>query len=125
MIEASLDPLVVINNEGKITDSNQAFATITGLSLNSLKGTEFLSYFTHSKKAGGILKGVYGKETVVNIPMNLKDQSNKAINLLVNASVLKNDNDTIIGSIIVAKDITEQNRIEYVPKDHISNEGAI
>jgi PAS domain S-box-containing protein len=111
MIEASLDPLVVINNEGKITDSNQAFATITGLSLNSLKGTEFLSYFTHSKKAQGILKKVYGKETVVNTPLNFKDHTNKSINLLINASLLKDEGENVTGAIIIAKDITEQNRI--------------
>jgi PAS domain S-box-containing protein len=111
MIEASLDPLVAINNEGKIIDSNQAFAIITGMSSISLNGTELLSYFNNSNKARGILKRVYGNESVVNIPLNLKSHANKSINLLINASVLKDEEDHVIGAILIAKDITEQNRI--------------
>ena len=41
LIEASLDPLVTISTEGKITDMNQALTHITGISREELTGTYF------------------------------------------------------------------------------------
>ena len=41
LIEASLDPLITINMEGKITDMNEALADITGKSREQLTGTDF------------------------------------------------------------------------------------
>ena len=41
LIEASLDPLIAISTEGKITDMNQAKVTITGIDRENLMGTNF------------------------------------------------------------------------------------
>ena len=46
LIEASLDPLVTISAEGKITDVNEATIKITGVPRESLIGTDFSDYFT-------------------------------------------------------------------------------
>src|SRR3989441_669889 len=45
LIEASLDPLVTISPEGKITDVNEASAQVTGVSREKLIGTDFSNYF--------------------------------------------------------------------------------
>jgi PAS domain S-box-containing protein len=111
MVAASLDPLIAISSEGKIIEYNQAFANMTGVSLDALKGTEFLNYFNKSKNARGFLKAINAREEVIDVALNLKDQANKTIKVLINSSALKDENDTIIGAIIVAKDITEQNKI--------------
>ena len=46
LIEASLDPLVTIDPDGKITDVNMATEAVTGYSREELIGTDFSSYFT-------------------------------------------------------------------------------
>ena len=46
LIEASLDPLVTINIDGKIMDMNQATINITGLSREELTDSDFFDYFT-------------------------------------------------------------------------------
>jgi PAS domain S-box-containing protein len=46
LIEASLDPLVTINTDGKITDVNEATIKATGVSREELIGTDFSDYFT-------------------------------------------------------------------------------
>ena len=46
LIEASLDPLVTISAEGKITDMNEALVNITGIARENLTGTFFFDYFT-------------------------------------------------------------------------------
>ena len=51
LIEASLDPLVTISTEGKITDMNQATIDITGVEREQLTGTDFFDYFTEPQKA--------------------------------------------------------------------------
>ncbi|MEI7827314.1 MAG: PAS domain-containing protein [Euryarchaeota archaeon] len=54
LIEASLDPLVTINADGKITDVNKATEGVTGLSREELIESDFSSYFTEPEKANAI-----------------------------------------------------------------------
>jgi PAS domain S-box-containing protein len=54
MIEASLDSLVAISPEGKITDVNEATVKATGVSRDQLIGTAFSDYFTEPEKANEI-----------------------------------------------------------------------
>ncbi len=51
LIEASLDPLITINAEGKITDMNEATVNVTGMTRKELTGTDFFDYFTEAQKA--------------------------------------------------------------------------
>ena len=51
LIEASLDPLVTISPEGKITDVNEATIKVTGLPRERLEGTDFSDYFTEPERA--------------------------------------------------------------------------
>jgi PAS domain S-box-containing protein len=44
LIEASLDPLVTISPEGKITDVNEATVKVTGVPRDMLIGTDFSNY---------------------------------------------------------------------------------
>ena len=46
LIEASLDPLVTIDVDGKITDVNAATEKVTGRTRRELIGTDFSDYFT-------------------------------------------------------------------------------
>ena len=50
LIEASLDPLVTISADGKITDVNEASVKVTGVSRERLIGTDFSNYFTEAEK---------------------------------------------------------------------------
>ena len=50
LIEASLDPLVTINTEGKIMDMNQATANIIGLTRNEIIDSDFFNYFTEPQR---------------------------------------------------------------------------
>ena len=51
LLEASLDPLVTISAEGKITDVNKATELVTGCSRDKLIGSDFSEYFTEPNKA--------------------------------------------------------------------------
>ena len=51
LIEASLDPLVTISPDGKITDVNKATELVTEISRDQLIGSDFSGYFTDPEKA--------------------------------------------------------------------------
>ena len=51
LLETSLDPLVTIGPDGKITDVNAATEIVTGRIREELIGTDFSDYFTEPEKA--------------------------------------------------------------------------
>ena len=111
LIEASLDPLITISTEGKITDMNAALEKITGVSRKELKGTNFLDYFTEPQKAREVYKEVFAKGSVADSPLTLRHANGKLTDVLFNGSVYKNDRGNVLGVVIVARDVTEQKRI--------------
>lgn len=111
LIEATLDPLVTINTKGKITDVNKATVKITGVPRDELKGTDFFEYFTESQKAREVYQEVFAKGSVKNSPLTLQHKNGKLTEVLFNGSVYKDDRGKVLGVVIVARDVTEQNRI--------------
>ncbi len=53
LIEASLDPLVTISSEGKITDVNTATEKVTGVSRKKIIGRDFVDFFTEPESGTG------------------------------------------------------------------------
>jgi PAS domain S-box-containing protein len=111
LIEASLDPLVTISAKGKITDMNEALANITGLTREKLTGTDFLDYFTEPQKAREVYQEVFAKGSVTDSPLTLRHKNGKLTDVLFNGSTYKDDKGTVMGVVIVARDVTEQKRI--------------
>lgn len=111
LIEASLDPLVTINTEGKITDMNKATADITGISREKLTGTDFFDYFTEPQKAREVYQEVFANGSVADSPLTLRHKNGKLTDVLFNGSVYKDGRGNVLGVVIVARDVTEQKRI--------------
>lgn len=112
LIEASLDPLVTINSEGKITDVNEASIKITGVEREKLIGTDFSNYFTEPEKAQEGYKQVFEKGFVADYPLTIKHNNGKLTDVLYNASVYKDDQGKVLGVFAAARDITELKIIE-------------
>jgi len=110
LIEASRDPLFTISPKGKITDLNQASVKVTGLSREKLIGTDFFDYFTDPDKARKGYQEVFAKGFVADYPLTVRDH--KQTDVLFNGSVYKDDRGNVVGAVVVARDITEQKRIE-------------
>ena len=119
LIEASLDPLVTINADGKITDVNIASVKVTGVKREDLVGTDFSNYFTEPKKAQEGYRQVFEDGFVEDYPLTIKHINGKLIDVLYNASVYKDDNNKVLGVFAAARDITEQNKQKL--KNEIAN----
>ena len=108
LIEASLDPLVVISIEGKITDMNQATVNITGVTREKLTGSDFFDYFTEPQKAREVYKEGFEKGSVADSPLTLRHRDGKLTDVLFNGSTYKDSKGKVQGVVIVARDVTAQ-----------------
>ncbi|MDD5676169.1 MAG: ATP-binding protein, partial [Chitinivibrionales bacterium] len=110
LIEVSLDPLVTINLEGKITDVNRATELAVGLPRDQLIGSDFSSYFTDPDKAGRAYRQVLQDGLLRDYSLSIRHVSGRTIDVLYNATVFKNENDEIQGVFAAARDVTESKR---------------
>lgn len=110
LIEASRDPLFAISPEGKITDTNEATVQATDVPKSKLIGSDFINYFTNTQKAKESYEAVFSKGFISDFPLTIKDH--KLTDVLFNGSVYKSADGKIIGAVLVARDITEQKRLE-------------
>ncbi|MGA2171810.1 MAG: PAS domain S-box protein [Sedimentisphaerales bacterium] len=112
LLEASLDPLVTISPEGKITDVNKATELVTGLSRERLIGSDFSNYFTEPDKARDSYKKVLSEGLVMDYPLTIRHTDGRTTDVLYNATVYKNEAGQIQGVFAAARDITEKKAAE-------------
>jgi PAS domain S-box-containing protein len=108
MIESSLDSLVAISPEGKITDANQATVKITGVSRDLLIGTSFSVYFTEPEKADKIYQRVFAEGMAVDYPLTMRHLNGSLTNVRFNASVYRDPEGNVLGVFAAARDVTKQ-----------------
>ncbi len=112
LIEASLDPLVTIGHDGKITDVNKATEQVTGYSRDELIGTDFTSYFTAPNKAEKGYQEVFRDRFMSDYALEIKHRDGSTTPVLYNASIYKDESGEIIGVFAAARDITELKKAE-------------
>ena len=108
LIEASLDPLVTISPDGKITDVNEATVKVTGVPREKLIGTDFSNYFTEPEKAREGYQQVFAKGTVTDYPLTIRHVDGRLTDVLYNASVYKDARGNVLGVFAAARDVTAQ-----------------
>jgi PAS domain S-box-containing protein len=112
LLEASMDPLVTISPEGKITDVNEASIKVTGVTREKLIGTDFSDYFTEPQKALEGYKMVFEKSFVSDYPLTIRHKDGKVTDVLYNASVYKDEKGNVLGVFAAARDVTAQKKLE-------------
>ena len=112
LIEASLDPLVTISPEGKITDVNEGSIKVTGVPREELVGTDFSNYFTEPAKAREGYQQVFAQGSVTDYPLTIRHRNGRLTEVLYNASVYKDVDGNVLGVFAAARDVTAQKRAE-------------
>ncbi|MGA2400782.1 MAG: PAS domain-containing methyl-accepting chemotaxis protein [Syntrophobacteraceae bacterium] len=121
LIEASLDPLVTISPEGKITDVNEATVKVTGVGREKLIGTDFSNYFTEPEKASEGYQQVFQKGSVTDYPLTIRHRNGSLTHVLYNASVYKDEQGDILGVFAAARDISEQRQASQYARSLIES----
>src|SRR5579863_3996834 len=116
LIEASLDPLVTISPDGKITDVNRATELATGIPRQRLTGTDFSDYFTEPEKAREGYQQVFSQGFVKDYPLAIRHSSGRITDVLYNASVYKDDKGKVLGVFAAARDVTERKMAEELQR---------
>jgi PAS domain S-box-containing protein len=112
LIEASLDPLVTISREGKITDVNHATEEATGVRRDQLIGSDFSSYFTEPVRAREGYQEVFAQGYVQDYPLAIRHSAGGVMDVLYNATLFRTGKGEIGGVFAAARDITERKRAE-------------
>jgi PAS domain S-box-containing protein len=112
LLEASLDPLVTIGADGKITNVNHSTKTVTGRNGDELIGTDFSDYFTEPQKAREGYEKVFHDGFVRDYPLEVKNKNGNTTPVLYNASVYRDESGEVIGVFAAARDITELKEAE-------------
>jgi PAS domain S-box-containing protein len=112
LIEASLDPLVTINPDGKISDVNAATVRVTGHSREGLIGTDFSKYFTEPEKARAGYEKVFRDGLVTDYELGIRHKDGHVTPVMYNATVYRDESGNVIGVFAAARDITERKKAE-------------
>jgi PAS domain S-box-containing protein len=108
MIESSLDALVAISPEGRITDVNEATVKVTGIPRVELIGTAFSECFTEPEKANAIYQLVFDQGMAVDYPLTMRHRDGTLTEVLYNASVYRDAGGKVLGVFAAARDVTKQ-----------------
>ncbi len=112
LIEASLDPLVTISAEGKITDVNEGSIKVTGVPRQKLVGTDFSDYFTEPERAREGYREAFSKGAVTDYPLTIRHADGRLTDVLYNASVYKDVQGNVLGVFAAARDVTARKQAE-------------
>ena len=112
MIESSLDSLVAISPEGKITDVNEATVKVTGVPREQLIGTEFSDYFTDPDQANEGYQRAFAQGAVTDYPLTMRHRDGTLTEVLYNASVYRDAGGNVLGVFAAARDVTEQKQVQ-------------
>lgn len=111
LLETCLDPLVVIDPAGKISDVNAATEKITGYLRKELIGTDVSRYFTDAERVKAEYRRVFKEGAVYNYPLEIFHREGRVTPVLYSASVYRDESDNVVGIFAAARDITERKRM--------------
>ena len=106
LLEASLDPLVTIGSDGRITDANAAVETITGRPRSEIIGTDFSDYFTDPERARAGYERAFREGKILNYPLDCVGRDGRVTPVLYNAAVYRDGSGKAVGVFAAARDIT-------------------
>jgi len=112
LLEASLDPLVTIDANGKITDVNAATEKVTGRSREELISTDFSHYFSEPEKAQAGYRRVFREGQVRDYALDIRQKDGHLTPVLYNASVYRDRAGKVVGVFAAARDISERKKAE-------------
>jgi len=112
LIEASMDPLVMLNADGKITDVNSATEQVTGLARQALIGGDLSIALTDPVKGRVGLQQVFKQGAVKDYQLAIRHVSGRVTDVLFNGSLYRDGNGTVLGMLAAARDITARNKAE-------------
>ena len=105
LIESSIDLMVTVNQDGRITDVNGCAVELTGVSRAELVNSCFEAYFTDSKRARMGIQSAFREGKVRDYQLELLNKNNEKIPVSFNASIYHDNEGNIAGVFAIARDM--------------------
>jgi len=106
LLEANLDPMLIIAPDGRITDVNHAAELITGQMRDQLIGTDFAIYFTEPPKARAGHNRVFTRGFLIDYPLAIRHNAGTVTEVLCNASLYQDAEGEVAGVFLTARDMS-------------------
>ncbi len=110
LIETSLDPLVTIDVDGRISDVNGATIRATGVPREQLIGSDFSEYFADSAKARAGYVQVFREGIIRDYELHLRHRDGSTMPVEYNAAVYRDAEGAVAGVFAAARDVSVQKR---------------
>ena len=111
IVSTMADALILTSTGGIIENVNKSAYQLLGYRAGELEGHSF-SMIVPYEERDEPLKDLIESETVRNKDFQLKSKNGKTIPVSLSSSLLTGPENTIYGLVIIARDMTEKNRIE-------------
>jgi diguanylate cyclase (GGDEF)-like protein/PAS domain S-box-containing protein len=107
LLEANLDPMAVIDRQGRIIDVNQALEEVTGKSRSSLTGNDLSECFLQRPLALAALQRAFGGAPVRHCPLSLQHTSGRLTEVMCSIGLHRDAGGEVQGAFVVARDMTD------------------
>lgn len=126
LLEASLDPLVTIDAEGRVADVNAASVAVTGVPRSQLIGSHFEIFFAEPDVARQLFDRVLVDGSVHDVELTIRHVDGTLTPVLCNASLYRGADGAPLGVFATARDITlqKQSQAHFQQLHSIASLGA-
>jgi len=117
IISAMDELLILLNQEGNIITVNKAALDSLQYEQKELEGKSVTVLFQEDKIKKNILEKITKKEVIKNQDSHFLTKNGNKVSIIYSSSLLKDEKGNIIGTVFIARDITEQKKHENELKD--------
>jgi PAS domain S-box-containing protein len=117
LIESSVDAMLTVDADMTITGVNEQMVRLTEVARDSLIGSRFASYFTEPERATAGVRQTLREGSATNYELTLRTPSGREVLVSFNASVYKDTGGRVRGIYAIARDVTEQRRLEELLRE--------
>jgi PAS domain S-box-containing protein len=118
IMESSVDGILTTDLKGKLTYVNRAMEEMLGYSRAEILGIHISNLYVRGMPlAREVMELLKAAERAENYEMEVKTKSGKELTIMTSLFLLRNQDEVIIGTAGIFKDITEQKALEAKLKD--------
>ena len=107
LLDASLDPMMVIDMQRRVTDVNRAAEDITGWGRSQLIGTDLLEWFSKGEEISDLVLRALHQGQVRDHPMSVRHKSGRMTEVLCSVTIYRDADGTALGAFFAARDVTD------------------
>jgi PAS domain S-box-containing protein len=113
IMESSVDGILTTDLKGYITYQNRAMAELLRYTREEVMGSHISRFYTRGvDQAREVMTLLRETERATNYEMEVESKGGKILTILTSLFLLRNEEDQVIGTAGIFKDITEQKKLE-------------